>query len=37
MIFMWFLANFIVIVLSKIVSVCFKHKLEAKKNFLHFA
>ena len=32
-VFMRFLANFIMIVLSKIFVVCFKHKLEVKKNF----
>jgi len=32
-VFMRFLANFIMIVLIKIFVVCFKHKLQVKKNF----
>ena len=34
---MRFLGNCIMIVLSKIVSVCCKHKLVVKKKFVHFA
>ena len=38
MAFLRFPANCIVIVLSKIFFICFKHKLEVKKNiFLQFA
>jgi len=37
MVFMRFLATFVMIVLSKIVFICFKHKLQVKKIFLHFA
>ena len=36
MVFMRFLANIIMIVLSKIVFICFKEKLEVKKKFSTF-